>query len=80
MLVHHCVCVCMCVCMFVLYPLNLENVYIERICKRLGRVRVSRSKYPLSLSLLLPLLLSLLLLTGLKKTCDTHLYPRSLPF
>ena len=78
MLVHHCVCVC--VCMFVLHSLNLENMYIKRICKRLGRERVSRSKYPLSLSLLLPLLLSFLLLIGLKKICATHLHLRSLPF
>jgi len=28
------------------YALNLENMYTERTCKRLGPVRVRRSKYP----------------------------------
>ena len=73
------VCLCVCVCVFVLYALNPENMYIGIICKRLGHVRVSRSKYPATVSLLLPLLLFLLLI-GFKKTCDTHLHLRSLPF
>ena len=37
------------VCAFVLYALNFDNIYMYRICKRLGPVRVRRSKYPLLL-------------------------------
>ena len=43
-----CVCMCMCVCVCVC-ALNLENMNMHRICKRLGPVRVRRSKYPLFL-------------------------------
>ena len=53
-----CVCVCARVCVCVAFPacmraLNLENMYIWRICKRLGPVRVMLSKYPLLFRLLL---------------------------
>ena len=40
-----CVCVCVCVCAFVFYVLNIENMCIQRMCKRLGPARVRRSKY-----------------------------------
>ena len=60
-----CVCVCACVrvecvcggggevsvCVraFVLYALNLENMCIQQMCKRLGHVRVRRPKSQLLL-------------------------------
>ena len=34
-----------------LYALNLDNMYLQRTCKRLGPVRVRRSKYSLLLLL-----------------------------
>ena len=57
-------CVCVCVCMHVsmcgwvggcvvLYALNFDNMYMYRMCKRLGPVRVRHSKYPLLLLLVL---------------------------
>ena len=46
-----CVCACVCVCAFMLYALNFDNMYLERTCKRLGSVRVRRSKYSPSLLL-----------------------------
>ena len=51
--VHACVCACVyiCVCVLVLYVLNLENVYIQRMCMHFGPVQVRCFKYPL-LSLL----------------------------
>ena len=36
-----------CVCAFMLYALNFDNMYLHRTCKRLGPVRVRRSKYSL---------------------------------
>ena len=45
---------------FMLYALNFDNMYLWRTCKRLGPVRVRRSKYSL-------LLLLLLLLKTMKK-------------
>ena len=42
--VRACVCVCV-VCVFVLYALKLKNICSQRMCKRLGPVRVRRSKY-----------------------------------
>ena len=53
---------CVCVCGCVLYTLNLENM-----CKRLGPVRVRRSKYPLLLfkvDVEMPLLTGVLLAFG----------------
>ena len=38
-------CVCVCVC----YALNFENMYSEKMCKRLRPVQVRCSKYPLLL-------------------------------
>ena len=36
-----------------LYALNLDNMYLQITCKRLGPVRVRRSKYSLLLLLLI---------------------------
>ena len=55
------VCVCararVCVCAraraFVLDALNLDNMYTQRICMRLGPVPVRRSKYSILLCLFL---------------------------
>ena len=47
--VRACVRVCVCVCALMLYALNFENMYLQRTCKRLGPVRVRRSKYSLLL-------------------------------
>ena len=48
-----CVCgsVCVCVCAFMLYALNFDNMYLYRMCKRLGPVRVRHSEYSLLLLL-----------------------------
>ena len=43
--VRACVHACVSVCAFVLYALNFDNLYVQRMCKRLGPVRVRRSKY-----------------------------------
>ena len=43
------VCVHACVCAFMLYELNFDNMSLQRTCKRLGPVRVRRSKYSLLL-------------------------------
>ena len=40
------------VCAFMLYALNFDNMYLQRTCKRLGPVRIWRSKC--SLLLILP--------------------------
>ena len=42
-------CVRACVCVCVLYALSFDNMYLYRTCKRLGPVRVRRSKYSLLL-------------------------------
>ena len=42
-------CVCESLCAFMLYALNFDNMYLYRTCKRLGPVRVRRSKYSLLL-------------------------------
>ena len=41
--------VCVCVCAFMLYALNFEQMCIQGMCKCLGPVQVSRSKYQLLL-------------------------------
>ena len=47
--VYESVCVRSCMCAFMLYALNFDNMYFQRTCKRLGPVRVRRSKYSLLL-------------------------------
>ena len=43
-------CVCACVSAFMLYALNFDNMYMQRMCKHLmGPVWVRHSKYPLLL-------------------------------
>ena len=48
------VCVRVRVCAFMLYALNFDNMYLQRTCKRLGPVRIWRSKCSLLLLLILP--------------------------
>ena len=36
---------CVCVCALMLYALIFDNMYLYRMCKHLGPVRVRRSKY-----------------------------------